>query len=111
MKRTLFLKLLLCGAMIFSCAAPLFAATDSDKNESAGAQQSYFQQEQQFRARVLQRKIEERAKVEIEAPEKAEGLKEGKAFKLTGVMLTGNNSIPSEVFTPLIKNISAKKFT
>ena len=87
----------------------LFAATDADPKESAGAEQSFFQQEQEFRKQVLQRRLEERAKVEIEAPEKAEGLKEGKAFRLTGVFLTGNDSIPSEVFAPLIGKYTGKE--
>lgn len=96
--------------VIFSAGMPLlFSATDADPKESAGAEQAFFQQEQDFRKRVLQRRLEERAKVEIEAPEKAEGLKEGKAFKLTGVMLTGNDSIPSEVFASIIQKYTGKE--
>jgi hemolysin activation/secretion protein len=109
MKRVFFPRLFLCGVMILSCATPLLAATDADPKESAGAEQAFFQQEQEFRKRVLQRRLEERAKVEIEAPEKAEGLKEGKAFKLQSVTLTGNDSIPSEVFSSLIQKYTGKE--
>ncbi len=94
--------------MLFGVPA-IFAATDLDKNQSAGAQQAYFQQEQEFRARVLKTRLEERAKAEIETPDIAEGLKEGKAFLLTDVLLTGNDSIPSEAFAPILQKYKGRE--
>ena len=109
MKQISFFKILLGGLMILSCAVPSFAASDPDKNESAGAEQAFFQQEQEFRERVLKVQMDQRAKVEIEAPEQAEELKEGKAFTLKGVTLTGNDSISSEAFETMIRNYVGKE--
>jgi len=109
MKRISSLNFFLCGVMLFSCAMPSFAATDPDPAESAGAEQARFDLEQQFRKRVLQMQIDQREKTEIEAPEEAEPVKEGKAFQLKGVTLTGNNSIPSAVFNPMIGKYVGKE--
>ncbi|MFH0985929.1 MAG: ShlB/FhaC/HecB family hemolysin secretion/activation protein [Candidatus Omnitrophota bacterium] len=102
MNRVSFLRLLVCGVMIASCATPLLAATDPDPAESAGAEQARFDLEQEFRKRVLQMQVDEREKAAIEAPEKAEAVKEGQAFQLKGVTLTGNSRIPSEAFNVMI---------
>lgn len=110
MKRTL-LKFLLCGIMSFLCAAPLFAATNPDAADSAGAEQARFELEQEFRKRVLQSRIDERAKEEIETPEKSEPVPEGKSFFLKNVTLTGNSRIPTEVFNPLTGKYIGKDVT
>lgn len=108
MKRILSLGFFLGGVMIFSCAVPLFAATP-DERDTAGAVQARFDAEQEFRKRVLKMRIEERGKPEIEAPEKSEAVKEGKAFKLKGVTLSGNDNISSESFDFLIAKYTGKE--
>jgi hemolysin activation/secretion protein len=101
-------KSLVLGLTILLCATSVWAATP-DERDTAGAAQARFDAEQEFRKRVLKMRIEERGKPEIEAPEEAEALKEGVAFKLKNVVLTGNDSIPTESFDPIIAKYIGKE--
>ncbi len=98
-------KFVLVLSMLVAVSLPamlVFAATDT--TETAGAQLERFQEEQEFRNRVLKRQIAEKGGGQIEElPPSVEAFKEGKTFTLKDVTLTGNDSIPSEAFSAFIQ--------
>ena len=97
-------------ALMLSVSSVLFAATDTNKADSAGAEQARFDQEQEFRQRVLRMRTLEKEAPAIEVPAKeGESIKEGMTFKLNGVTLSGNYSIPVETFTPTFQKYIGKE--
>lgn len=110
MKRNSILSFFFCIIMIFPTTAALLAATPSS-SETAGAEQARLANEEEFRKRAEQLRTEaEHGKTEIEEQAKTgETLKEGMSFQLKGVKLTGNDSISSEIFQPIIQKYTGKE--
>lgn len=106
--RFLFLSVLL----TLPATASLWAANPSpNKSETAGAEQSRFQKLQEYRKRAQQLSAEEehgRGEIAQEVRQE-EAPREGMKFNLKGVKLTGNESIRSEVFQPLIEKYVGKE--
>ena len=110
MKKILLLSMLVLVLLLVSRIVFAADANQELRTEGAGAEQARFELQEELRKQALQAQEEAKKKTEIEevqpevVPEE-----EGRAFKLNGIKLTGNDHIPSAVFEPLIQSYVGKE--